>query len=90
MRAENIQRRPENIFYFLLLCELSDFACHVLFFRRVPSNQKESSPGFLRQLFFLRRKMSYYGGTELSELPETACGVNYMYDSDGSKLGSIL
>jgi len=34
--------------------------------------------------------MSYYSGAELSELPETACGVNYMYDSDGSNLGSIL
>ena len=41
-------------------------------------------------VFLSAGKMSYYGGAELPEPPETASGVNYMYDSDGRNLGSIL
>ena len=52
--------RLRKLFYFLVPCELSAFACQVLFFPSVLSNQKES-------FFFLRREMSYYGGTELPE-----------------------
>jgi hypothetical protein len=61
-----------------------------MFFPRVPSNQKESSTEASLTVFLLASKMSYYGGAELLEPPETACGVNYTYGADGRNLGSIL
>ena len=63
----NRRTRPRKLFYFLFLCELSAFARHAIFFFPILFNQKESFIEALLTVFFLRRKMSYYGGTELPE-----------------------
>jgi hypothetical protein len=59
----------------------------VFVFPRVLSNQEGALTKLPPTVFFLARKMSYYGGPELPEGVEPLTATNYKYGADGRPWG---
>ena len=76
--------------YQTLSCFFASFATSrelVFCVPRVLSSQKGALTELSSTVFFLARKMSYYGGPELPEGVEPLTATNYKYGADGGPWG---